>query len=71
MPKNWMESFASRPYVIDKQNAERMRKRLWQFEEETQTSKSCQQVMITTYGLQKNPHSIFIHKSLTMEDLFL
>ena len=62
--------FSSRPYAIDKQYAERMQSRQWQFEEETKTRKSCQLVMITTYGLQNNQYVGMIQKSLTMEDLF-
>ena len=62
--------FSSRPYAIDKQYAERMQSRQWQFEEETKTRKSCQLVMITTYGLQKNQYANMIQKSLTMDDLF-
>lgn len=62
--------FSTRPYVIDKQYAERMQSRQWMFEEETKTRKSCQLVMITTYGLQKNQYSSIIQKSLTIDDLF-
>ena len=36
----------------------------------TKTRKSCQLVMITTYGLQSNQYVGMIQKSLTMEDLF-
>ena len=62
--------FSSRPYAIDKQYAERMQSRQWQFEEETKTRKSCQLVMITTYGLQSNQYVGMIQNSLTMDDLF-
>lgn len=40
------------------------------FEQETKTRKSCQQVMLTTYGLAKNQYSSIIQRELTMEDLF-
>ena len=63
--------FSTRPYVIDRQYAEKMQNRQWLFEEETKTRKSCQLVMITTYGLQKNSHASVIQKSLTMDDLFV
>ena len=42
----------------------------WIFEQETKTRKSCQQVMLTTYGLAKNQYSSIIQRELTMEDLF-
>lgn len=45
--------FSTRPYTIDKQYAETLQNRQWIFEQETKTRKSCQQVMLTTYGLAK------------------
>lgn len=62
--------FSTRPYTIDKQYAETLQNRQWIFEQETKTRKSCQQVMLTTYGLAKNQYSSIIQRELTMEDLF-
>ncbi len=62
--------FSTRPYVIDKAYAETLRSRQWLFEEETKTRKSCQQLMLTTYGLQRNQYAGIVWKTLTMDDLF-
>ena len=62
--------YSVRPYTIEKQYAETLQQRQWLFEQETKTRKSCQQVMITTYGLAKNQYSGIIQRELTMEDLF-
>lgn len=62
--------YSVRPYTIDKQYAETLQNRQWLFEQETKTRKSCQQVMITTYGLARNQHAGCIMHNLTMEDLF-
>lgn len=63
--------FSSRPYTIEKQYAERLQRRQWQFEEETKTRKSCQLVMVTTYGIKKNQYAGLVQKSLSMDDLFV
>ena len=62
--------FSTRPYVIDKAYAETLQSRQWLFEEETKTRKSCQQLMLTTYGLQRNQYAGIVWKALTMDDLF-
>lgn len=62
--------YSVRPYQIDKAYADTMQKRQWLFEQETKTRKSCQQVMITTYGLVKNSYAGIVQRELTMEDLF-
>ena len=62
--------YSVRPYTIEKQYAETLQQRQWLFEQETKTRKSCQQVMITTYGLAKNQYSSIMQRELTMEDLF-
>ena len=62
--------FSTRPYQIDKKYADTLQNRQWIFEQETRPRKSCQQVMITTYGLVKNQYSGIIQRDLTMEDLF-
>lgn len=62
--------YSVRPYVIDKRYAETLQNRQWLFEQETKTRKSCQQVMITTYGLARNQYTGMVRRELTMEDLF-
>ncbi len=62
--------FSTRPYVIDKAYAETLQSRQWLFEEETKTRKSCLQLMLTTYGLQRNQYAGIVWKALTMDDLF-
>ena len=63
--------YSTRPYPIDKKYADTLQNRQWLFEQETKTRKSCQQVMITTYGLIKNQYTSIIQRELTLEDLFL
>lgn len=62
--------FSTRPYQIDKRYAEVLQNRQWLFEQETKTRKSCQQVMITTYGLVRNQYCSMVQRELSMEDLF-
>ena len=63
--------YSVRPYAIDKKYAETLQKRQWLFEQETKTRKSCQQVMITTYGLVKNQYTGILQRELTLDALFL
>jgi len=63
--------YSTRPYPIDKKYADTLQNRQWLFEQETKTRKSCQLVMITTYGLIKNQYTSIIQHELTLEDLFL
>lgn len=63
--------YSSRPYQIDKKYADTLQSRQWLFEQETKTRKSCQQVMVTTYGLVRNQYTGIIQRELTLEDLFL
>ena len=63
--------FSTRPFIIDKAYAETLQSRQWLFEAEAKTRKSCQQIMLTTYGLQRNQYSDIVWKSLDMNDLFL
>lgn len=62
--------FSTRPYTLDRSYAEKMQNRQWLFEAETKTRKSCQLVMLTTYGLQNNQYAGIVQKSITMDDLF-
>ncbi len=62
--------FSTKPYSIDKSYADTLQTRQWQFEQETKTRKSCQQVMLTTYGLTPSANNSVLQQSLTMNDLF-
>ena len=62
--------FSTRPYQIDKKYANTLQNRQWLFEQETKTRKSCQQMMITTYGIVRNQYSGIVQRELNLEDLF-
>ena len=64
--------FHEEPFVIDKEYAEKLRKKRTCFERITQTRKAIFITLITTYGVKHNDHYISsIDQELTMDALFL
>ena len=62
--------YAKEEYVIDKEEDERLRKRLSTFIKETGTKKAVHITMITTYGLKKGGYADDIQSEVTMDDLY-
>lgn len=64
--------YASGPYVISKEYADDLRRKISVFRQETETRKSVYLTMITTYGLQNNKyvHGL-VQNELCMDILFL
>lgn len=57
-------------YAIDKAEDNRLRIRMGNFKEETQTKGGLQLTMITTFGIKKNMYSDSVRNEVTMDDLF-
>lgn len=57
-------------YSIDKAEDNRLRVRMGNFKEETQTRGGLHLTMITTFGVKKNMYSDSVRNEVTMEDLF-
>ena len=62
--------YAKEEYVIDKEEDERLRKRLSTVIKETGTKKTVHITMITTYGLKKGGYADDIQSEVTMDDLY-
>lgn len=63
--------FYNQPFILSKEYADKLRKKLWDFKTITKTNKQLNWVLISNFGLQKNQHSIgLINKVLTIDDLF-
>ena len=59
------------PYIITKEYAEKLRKRMWRFQALTNSKKQINWVFISTFGLSQNEYSLsLINNTLTLEDLF-
>ncbi|MBP5346991.1 MAG: ATP-binding protein [Bacteroidales bacterium] len=63
--------FANAPYVITKDYEMLLRSRMVSFKEETKTTKSLANILITTYGVQANIHSGIVQGEVLMDDLFV
>lgn len=64
--------FSSKPYTISKNYAENMRNKMSIFQEVSKTRKQIFWVMVTTFGVKANSHSLgLIGESLTLDDLFI
>lgn len=64
--------FSIKPFTIEKDYAENLRKKMNVFREATKTPKALWLTFITTYGLTKNTHAqSLVQQSLTMDMLFL
>jgi uncharacterized protein len=63
--------FSNDEFVITKEYAEKLKKKLRVFKTESKTKKSLFLTMITTFGVQKNSHFLgLVQNSLTLENLF-
>jgi len=63
--------FTQEPFILTKSYKKEFEKKIFSFKEEAQTRKSVFPVLITTWGLKENIHSIgFIQSTITMNDLF-
>lgn len=64
--------FSIRPFTIEKEYAENLRKKMSVFRDATKTSKALWLTFITTNGLTQNSHAHgLVQQSLTMDVLFL
>jgi len=63
--------FYNEEFVVSKSYAAKLRKKMSIFRQATKTKKQIFYMLITTFGLRKNQHSIgLIVKDLTLDDLF-
>ena len=59
------------PFTIDKKYADNLRKKVTAFRQQTRTRKATFLTMITTFGLNRNMHSVsVVQNDLTMNALF-
>ncbi len=58
-------------FTLSESDAKALRNQMWIFKEKTGTKKHLMIVLITTFGMEHNMHSLgLVEKILTMEDLF-
>ncbi|MCC8115354.1 MAG: ATP-binding protein [Bacteroidales bacterium] len=57
-------------YELDKDEAEKIRRRMKAYSAQTKSKNGLRATLVTTYGLAKNVHSSTIDKLLTLDDLF-
>ena len=63
--------FSIKPYTIDKEQADNLRKKMSVFKDATKTPKALWLTFITTFGLNQNTHvKSLVHQELTMDALF-
>jgi hypothetical protein len=63
--------FSNDEFVITKEYAEKLKRKLRVFKTESKTKKSLFLTLISTYGVQKNAHFLgLVQNSLSLEDLF-
>ncbi|MEZ4885690.1 MAG: ATP-binding protein [Chitinophagales bacterium] len=63
--------FYKEEFTLTKEYASKLRKKMGVFQQVTKTKKQLFYMMVTTFGLKKNQHSIgLITKDLTLDDLF-
>lgn len=63
--------FYNTTYVVTKKYADQLRQKMGRFEALTKTKKQVVWMMLTSYGLQQNEHSLdLIAQSLVLDDLF-
>jgi hypothetical protein len=63
--------FSINPFTIDKKYADNLRKKVAAFRQQTRTRKATFLTMITTFGLNRNMHSVsVVQNDLTMNALF-
>jgi len=62
--------FYNTEFVIDKETDDRLRRRQQSFVDHTKTRRTIHQVLITTYGLDRNEYATRFQNVVTMDDLF-
>lgn len=63
--------FYNKEFSLTKETAEQLRQKKWTFEDATKTRKLTSIVLMTTFGLKHNMHSLgLVEKVLSLEDLF-
>ena len=62
--------YSQSEFVVSSDYAEKLRQRNATFAHFTQTKDALHTVLVTTYGMKRNNYSEFIHREVTMDDLF-
>jgi hypothetical protein len=63
--------FYNTEFTLSEADAKTLRNQMWTFKEKTKTKKHLMIVLITTFGMEHNKHSLgLVEKILTMDDLF-
>jgi hypothetical protein len=62
--------YSNKEFVIDKQYAAALRRKMSVFESETKTKKAIHLTMVTTYGISPGLHDSVFQSEITMDDLF-
>jgi uncharacterized protein len=63
--------FYNTEFTLSETDAKALRNQMWIFQEKTKTKKHLMIVLLTTFGMEHNKHSIgLVEKILTMNDLF-
>ena len=62
--------FSVQKYTITKEYEQKLRERMWLFQEIRKTNKAVVQTFVTTYGLSNPTAWSIVHSELTMNDLF-
>jgi len=64
--------FYNKEFSLTKEEAERLRRKMWVFQEASKTNKQLFLTLITTFGMNHNKHSLgLVQQILKLEDLFL
>ena len=62
--------FSVKPYTLKQDYLDRIERRMWAFQEATDTRLSVVNTFVTTYGLTNPDCSHLVHSEVTMDDLF-
>lgn len=63
--------FYNKPFALTKEYADQLRQKMWVFQDATKTTKQCNWVFITSFGLVSNQHTLgLVSQSFTMNELF-
>jgi uncharacterized protein len=64
--------FYNTEFTLSETDAKALRNQMWTFKEKTKTKKHLMIVLLTTFGMEHNKHSLgLVEKILVMDDLFL
>jgi hypothetical protein len=62
--------FCQKKYSLTREYADKLRDRMWLFQEVTKTTKTVVQTLVTTYGVTNVQNWSIVHSEVTMDDLF-